>query len=763
MILVRNDLVEWHSDERETSPRIDRVLKVTPCGLYVWTYEVTDDLSWPELQKLEEIRTALATGDAQTLENDPFMRRLNSGEENILYRKPALRKRDELWEFIKPLVHDHGDDIFYRHKRGGLVRERATSAKCTIPTINGALRRYWKGGQTPNALLPYWDECGNRAPRDTGKKRGRHNRTMVVPAGEQAGILITKIVRLRFERAIRKHYETHDKNGKEMPFTQAFDRMLEDEFHGGWRKNANDKGKLEPILLPEHKRPTFEQFRHWYETQYNPSISRKRRVGGRHFELNDREIGQNSTEMAFGPGSVFQIDATVADIHLVHSVLRSEGKKRLIGRPVIYFVIDVFSRMIVGMSVSLEGPSWIGAMLALENMTEDKVGFCKQYGIEELIGREITAEDWPSHHLPDAILADRGEMLGPAIDRIIKAFHIDIANTAPYRADWKGIVEQNFRTIHNEYVHFAPGAVHKEYERGDPDYRLEACLTLHEFRQLMILCVLQHNQSHRLEDYELTPEMIEDGVEPYPIELWNWGVAQTNAGHLGKVDRDTVRLNLMRQQRASVTPMGIRVPKIGLTYTCKTAVEQQWFTKARKKRWHVSILYDPRKTDIVYLDHGNGKIEECRLTKRKKKTFSGWDVQEVEDYIAIKDQRRAAAGARDQQAKADWHARKQRVVAGARAFVARTVPSGESKAKQLAGARDYRHDERDAERENAYRLGDDSAPARREDATDRRDGQTEEAATGYVAPPQQVDDLRQLRREKMRQQREQKEKNDGES
>ncbi|MBW4573588.1 MAG: hypothetical protein KME31_38255 [Tolypothrix carrinoi HA7290-LM1] len=49
----------------------------------------------------------------------------------------------------------------------------------------------------------------------------------------------------------------------------------------------------------------------------------------------------------------------------------------IIGRPTLYLVIDVFSRLIVGFIVTLEPPSWLGAMLALENATADKVFFCQ--------------------------------------------------------------------------------------------------------------------------------------------------------------------------------------------------------------------------------------------------------------------------------------------------------------------------------------------------------------------------------------------------
>jgi len=81
-------------------------------------------------------------------------------------------------------------------------------------------------------------------------------------------------------------------------------------------------------------------------------------------------LGSSSTD-AIGPGSVFQIDATVADVYLVSRFNRTH----IIGRPVLYIVQDCFSKLIVGLYVGLEGPSWIGAAMALANTVGNKVSF----------------------------------------------------------------------------------------------------------------------------------------------------------------------------------------------------------------------------------------------------------------------------------------------------------------------------------------------------------------------------------------------------
>ena len=173
----------------------------------------------------------------------------------------------------------------------------------------------------------------------------------------------------------------------------------------------------------------------------------------------------------------------------------SSDLKSIIGRPTLYAVVDVYSRLIAGFYVGLENPSYVTAMLALVNAMTDKVQLCQSYGYN------IEPEDWPSIGIPDAILADRGELLGYQIESLEQAFGVRIENTPPYRGDAKGIVERSFKTLQADFKPFAPGVVTGDIvrKRGGKDYRLDATLTLHEFTKIIIGSILQRNQHSVLE------------------------------------------------------------------------------------------------------------------------------------------------------------------------------------------------------------------------------------------------------------------------
>lgn len=731
MQLCVNMLIEWIS--AESDPHVERVLWLDPGGQQVVMIDIFDSNALPVLWERSAVLAAVAAHEARILTADPYAA-WQQPEEDIPDQHRLLR--DKAWQAIAPLVEDLGEPVFFPQKRGRLVAEAAERAQCTKKTIYKWLRRYWQGGQTKNALLPRFDHCGGRGkerikqegPWDS-VKRGQPG--VLVRAGrERPGINVTLDIRDRLQRGWRLFYE----NRQEMTLTQAYQRTLEKFFNVGFRWEGDVRI---PVLPPADELPTFNQFRYWYEKDRDPQRTLMARQGQRGFDSRYRPTLGDSRQMAFGPGSLYQIDATPTDIHLVSSLDRS----RIIGRPTLYLVIDVFSSLIAGLSISVEAASWLAAMLALENATTDKVAFCEQYGIS------IAANEWPSHHLPAAILADRGELESYNADNLVNALGIRLHNTPPYRGDLKGLVERHFRTANDELIGELPGRIRQIHGCGDPDYRLDACLTLSEFTKLFIYHVLDYNAYHRLTGYPLDAEMIADHVEPYPLDLWHWGL-QNRVGHLRSVAADIVRLNLLPQGSASVTRRGILFQE--LYYTCKLASDEQWFVRARERgRWQIPVAYDPRKTDVLYLRLDGGRcLERCELLPREG-AFHGRDWHETLDYLTRRKVNEELAKTQEQQAQARRHAHQSQIIDEAMEKT-RAAVAGMGKWTRLQGIQENRQAEREMERQaGAWDLGQD----------DRPDGQLPEEREAldedqeYVSFPQDLDYLRKLREERLNDER----------
>jgi len=147
-------------------------------------------------------------------------------------------------------------------------------------------------------------------------------------------------------------------------------------------------------------------------------------------------------------------------------------------------------------------------------------------------------------------VADKGEMISKNANNLANTLGINITNAPAYRPDLKPFVERSFRTVQAEVVHHLPGAVNQRHERGDKDERLDAVLTLEDFRRVIIHFILCFNRS-RIERYRPQKFMLSDQIEPIPNELWNWGVVN-RAGHLRALTSDQVRLNLLPRSEATV-------------------------------------------------------------------------------------------------------------------------------------------------------------------------------------------------------------------
>ena len=592
-MLIVNKLISYNTENNQKI--VERLLwlnKEQEIGFFINLY--SNQL--PYAKNITEIEIGINENKILVESQDPFGRIVN--EEDI--PENHLTIRDKAWEVIKdivvlePLIYDSSE-------RRKLVLKVCEKFNIHESTVMRYLKKYWQRGKTKNALLPDYYMCGGKGKeKEVGElKRGRPRKNAEI-LGD--GINIDEETKRIFRIAINKYYYNASKKSLKL----TYELMLRDYFS---KENRIENGIKMPIVNSIEEIPTFGQFRYWFEKDRNYKKEITTRYSAKTYELKHRPIIGQSTCEAMGPGSIFQIDATIADIYL----LSRFNRNWIIGRPTIFAVMDVFSRMIVGLYVGLENNSWIGAMMALANAASNKVDFYKEYGIE------IDEQDFPVAFLPESIIADRGELEGYNIEQLVNAFHIKIQNTPPYRADWKGIIEQNFRITNLRTKSLLPGVINSEVrQRGEKDYRLDAKLDIYQFTQIILKCALYHNNYHYLTNYSREEMMIEDDVEPVPIKLWNWGIAK-RSGKLRYVPEDIVKLNLMPTGTATVTSQGIKFN--GMLYGSKQSLKEKWFEKARNRdTWKVSVSYDPRKMDYIYIRDDKGlSYEKCFLLEHQQR------------------------------------------------------------------------------------------------------------------------------------------------
>lgn len=653
----------------------------------LWIDKVTDvvvlinifDNSWPHLQELSYIKQLMLEGNIEIHSSDPFIKIID-------YKQLSIKERDKIdlaWKIINYIQNTiNVPQIFIQKERKKVLSKVTNEFNVSRNTVDNYLKRYWKRGMSKNVLVSDYQNCGGpgKEKKATDRKRGRPMKVKLPATGE--GINVDESIKRIFRIAINKYYNTSKKNS----LTTVYELMIRDYF----AEQYEDRNKNKAFLIREQSQiPTLQQFRYWFNKERNIKKETVSRYSLKEYELKSRAItGRNRTDGTY-PTAKYQIDATIADVYIVSRYNRSW----IIGRPIVYFIVDTYSSMVVGLNVTLEGPSFIGAMGALANSFRDKKEFCKEYGID------IEDSQWPTGYVPDTIICDRGELLGDGIETLINNLDVTIENTASFRGDMKAQVERFFKTSHGRVKPFLPGFIDCDFrKRGGKDYRLDAKLDIYQFTQIMIKCVLFHNNSHVINEYDRDTLMIKDNIEPIPINIWNWGI-RNKSGTLRKVDEKIIMLSLMQRGEASVTERGIRFK--GMYYGSETALRERWFERARLSGyWKVEVHFDSRSMEKIYMVYNKGRgYEKCTLLQHQSR-YINKTLEEIEYLLSKEKMVIKEKGNSVLQSKVNLYADIEAIVEEAVTMTNNEIRDDESSTSRIKGIRSNREIEKAINRKN---------------------------------------------------------------
>lgn len=136
-----------------------------------------------------------------------------------------------------------------------------------------------------------------------------------------------------------------------------------------------------------------------------------------------------------------QVDHTVIDVIVV-----DERERQSISRPYLTVAIDVYSRSILGMVVTLEAPSAVSVGLCLAHGGTDKRPWLESLGIDA---------QWPMSGKPRELFLDNAsEFKSEALRRGCEQHGIKLAYRPPGRPHYGGIVERVIGTAINRSTNF---------------------------------------------------------------------------------------------------------------------------------------------------------------------------------------------------------------------------------------------------------------------------------------------------------------------
>ena len=375
--------------------------------------------------------------------------------------------------------------------------------------------------------------------------------------------------------------------------------------------------------------PTFDQFRYFYRKTKKMQQYYISRDGIKDYQRNNRPLLGDGVQQFAPAVGVGMLDSTICDIYLV-----DDGGK-LVGRPVMTSCIDAFSGLCCGYSLGWEGGTYSLRGLML-NVIADKQEWCRKHGVF------IEPQEWDSNKLPGVFVTDMGsEYKGDTFSQVTE-LGVKIINLEPYRPELKSSVERFFGLIQDEYKKHlkGKGVIEPDYqERGAHDYRKDACLTLREFEQIILHCIVYYN-SRRVVDFPFTEEMLADGVKPYASSIFAWGKEQMGANLISVTPQRLIQ-TLLPRTTGTFTRKGLRVN--GLRY------KHDDYTESYLSGGEVTVAYNPEDvTEVWLLD--DGQYVPFTLIESR---FNGKTLAAVQTMQKAKKQTVHAAAAENLQAQID--------------------------------------------------------------------------------------------------------------
>ena len=200
---------------------------------------------------------------------------------------------------------------------------------------------------------------------------------------------------------------------------------------------------------------------------------------------------------------------------------------------------------------------------------------------------------------------------------------VTVVNLPSYRPELKGAVEKFFDLVQNTYKpHLkGKGVIEPDYqERGSHDYRKDACLTMADFEKVILRCIIYYNSQRIIENFPYTEGMIQNQIQPFASNIWEWGKSQTGA-NLITVDKEQIVLTLLPRTTGKFSRFGLRVNKM--------RYKHENFTEKYLAGGEVTVAYNPDDVSAVWLiDNGSYIRFDLIESRYKGKELSDAEIMQ---------------------------------------------------------------------------------------------------------------------------------------
>jgi putative transposase len=311
------------------------------------------------------------------------------------------------------------------------------------------------------------------------------------------------------------------------------------------------------------------------------------------------------------PLSIVQIDHTLLPIIIVDDVHRKS-----INRACVTLAIDVYSRVCLGMFLTLEAPSAMSAGMCIAHAILPKESWLRRIG--------VTTVEWPFWGVMGALHMDnarefRGDMLKAACNEYDIDIHLRPVKTPRYGAHIErlmGTVTQGLKTV--------KGATFSgPDEKGQYDAEGNACMTFSEIEKWLLLFFARyHIDKHA-------------GIGTSPLKKWREGLLGTKdkPGRglpARRLDEELLRINFTPFIERTIQNYGVVIDDIHYYHDVLrpwiNAPHPEFPKHKRKFRFH----RDPRDiSQLYFFDEISKRFVHIPYRDTSLPPTSIWELREA--------------------------------------------------------------------------------------------------------------------------------------
>lgn len=282
---------------------------------------------------------------------------------------------------------------------------------------------------------------------------------------------------------------------------------------------APDGSSVKMVTLPEEERSVSYKMLYNYIRKHTEDYSCKGK-DERDKQNNDRQLVGNSKTGVYELGQIVEAD----EMELGCYVVDQNDGETVLGKAVVYCMVEVLSGICIGAYVSLENNSMRGFQQVFLSLLEPHKNQTKGYNID------YDEEDWPSMIVPNEIRCDRGsEYMSKEYSKAMGELGIRNTPVPPGCGSLKGVVE-SFNGLVQTYLKAQlknNGYIEDKYRGGDLA-KGAACLTLEEIRGLVYQSVILYNR--RVFEGLIDKKYVDNNVSPTPKGIFAYEKAHGRAG-----------------------------------------------------------------------------------------------------------------------------------------------------------------------------------------------------------------------------------------